>query len=101
MMFGFGDDRKPQAESVQLLEDMVIDYVRSLLQQAQHASELRVRGTKKSDKISERDLLFVLRKDRRRRERVVEILDVYEELKAARGGADDAEKLDKIEEVYD
>ena len=99
MMFGFGDDRQPQAESVQLLEDMVVDYVQTLLQHAQQASEHRTRGTKRAGeaKVRERDLLFVLRKDCRRQERIVELLEVWKEVKAARGVGDDPKGLDKLE----
>mmetsp|Transcript_35302 Transcript_35302/g.92648 ORF Transcript_35302/g.92648 Transcript_35302/m.92648 type:complete len:197 (-) Transcript_35302:381-971(-) len=100
MMFGFGDDRQPQAESVQLLEEMVVDYIRGLLQQAQQTCEHRVRGARKAGseaKVRDRDLLFVLRKDRRRHERVIELLEVWKEVKAARGGAEDPKALDRLE----
>ena len=106
MMFGFGDDRHPQTETVELLEDMVIDYVRQLLQKAQEVSEHRELGSKKAAKakVRDRDLLFVLRKDRRRYERAVELLDVWKEVKAARSSGDatlDAKALDKLDGSLD
>lgn len=102
MMFGFGDDRQPQEESVQLLEDMTVDYIQRLLQKAQETCEYRTRGAKKAGeaKVRDRDLLFVLRKERRRHERVVELLEVWKEVKAARGtGNDDPKALDKLESL--
>jgi transcription initiation factor TFIID subunit 13 len=31
MMYGFGDDENPYTESVELLEDMVIQYVQNMV----------------------------------------------------------------------
>lgn len=31
MMYGFGDDQNPYSESVDLLEDLVIDYVNEMV----------------------------------------------------------------------
>ena len=31
MMFGFGDDKNPYTESVDLLEDLVIDYINEMV----------------------------------------------------------------------
>ena len=91
MMYGAGDDRQPQSESVELLEEMVEDYVRDILQQAQEACEYRLRSSGKADdaKIRDRDLLFVLRKQRRKHERAIELLEVWKEVKAARGTVDE------------
>ena len=41
MMYGFGDDKQPLARSVQLVEELVVDYVHQVLNQAQAACELR------------------------------------------------------------
>lgn len=32
MMYGFGDDRNPYTESVELLEDLVIEYITEMVQ---------------------------------------------------------------------
>lgn len=94
MMYGFGDDRQPQAQTVQLMEDMVVDYVQKLLQQATAASEARQRGARRAGevRVRDRDLLFALRKDPRRYERVQELLEVWKEVKAARGSLDAFER---------
>ena len=85
MMYGFGDVPRPQPESVQLLEDMLMDYLQLFLQQANAACEERNRGSSSAPKIRERDLLFVLRKDPRRHARVQELLEAYEIVKNTRG----------------
>ena len=50
------------------------------------AAEERARSTRSggTSRIKERDLLFVLRKDRKRLHRVLELLEVFEELLAGR-----------------
>ena len=45
-----------------------------------------------STRVKERDLIFALRKDPRRQQRVAELLEVWKEVKAARGSIDDLEK---------
>ena len=94
MMYGFGDDRKPLKLSVHLMEELVVDYVYSVLSQAQGACEQRQRGARGGGarQVKERDLLFAFRKDRRRQERVRELLEVWKEVKAARGNPADLEK---------
>lgn len=85
MMYGFGDDRQPLAQTVHLMEELVIDYVYSVLHQAQLACEQRQRATRGGGgrHIKERDLLFALRKDRARQDRVQEILEVWKEVRQA------------------
>ena len=105
MMYGFGDDRQPLARSVELMEDLVIDYVHQLLQRAQVACETRTQqqGRKKAAanaaRVHERDLIFALRKDPRRKQRVEELLKVYDELIRTREGQDTARDLDDLENV--
>lgn len=85
MMYGFGDDRQPLAQSVLLMEDLVVDYVHSVLHQSQLACEQRQRTLRSGGggQIKERDLLFALRKDRAKKERVHEILEVWKEVRKA------------------
>ena len=92
MMYGFGDDRQPLSGSVALMEEMVVDYVCTVLHQAQGACEQRQRNGRGSGGRSqgkERDLLFAFRKDKRRSDRVEEVLEVWKEVKRARGSVDD------------
>lgn len=87
MMYGHGDARTPLPQTVHLMEDLVVDYITEILRQATAAAEQRNRATRgtSSTRVKERDLLFVLRKDHKRLDRVLSLLEVYEEQKAARG----------------
>jgi len=87
MMYGFGDDRQPQAQSVQLMEDYVLDYVYLLLHQATMASEERQRRARRAGevRVKDQDLLFALRKNRKQSERAREVLEVWKEIEEARG----------------
>ncbi len=71
MMHGFGDDREPLQESVDLIEQMVVDYMVTLVRQA-----LRVSSTK----LKTEDLLFAVRKDRPKYERAQTLLKINREL---------------------
>jgi len=87
MMFGFGDVANPLPQSTQLMEDLVTDYVQQILHKASAVSEERHRQLKRgteSLRVRERDLLFVLRKDQKRYNRVNELLKAWEEQKEAR-----------------
>lgn len=96
MMYGFGDDKQPVKRSVELLEELAVDYVYQLLHRAQSAAEHRHKGVRSGGggaaRVQERDLIFALRKDARRQQRVEELLEVWKEVKAARGSVDDLEK---------
>ena len=81
MMYGFGDSSQSLPQSVHLMEDMVVDYLQQMLQQAHTACEDRQRSLRRAGaeaKVKERDLLFVVRKDPRRHRRVQELLEVYQ-----------------------
>lgn len=77
MMYGFGDDPDPLPETVDLMEDIVVEYVTDMVHKSQ-AVALR-RG-----KLSIEDILFCVRKDPRKFTRVRELLAMSEELKRAR-----------------
>eukprot|EP00126_Sphaerothecum_destruens_P003710 Sdes_comp17485_c0_seq1m6721 len=77
MMYGFGDHTNPLPESVSLMEDIVIDYIGEIVSKAQLASG-------KSMRITTEDLLFVIKKDRKKYSRVRNLLYMNEELKRAR-----------------
>lgn len=87
MMFGFGDDPHPLPQTTALAEDLVVDYLERVLHQAAGAAAERSRHVRRGaevPRVKERDLLFVLRKDKRRLQRAQELLEVYEEQKEAR-----------------
>ena len=87
MLYGFGDVRTPLPQTVQLMEDLVVDYISQILRKARSVAEERSLYTKGGGavKVKERDLLFVMRKDRKRLTRALELLEVHEEIKRDRG----------------
>lgn len=88
MMYGFGDSRKPVAASVRLMEDIIFDYLHQVVHRACIASEERQRSSGKASsgevRLKEKDLLFVLRKEPQKRERVQEILDLLHDIEMAK-----------------
>ncbi|CAG9803133.1 unnamed protein product [Chironomus riparius] len=82
MMYGFGDDQNPYTESVDLLEDLVIEFITELTHKA---SEIR----NKSGKVQCENIIFLVRKDPRKYARVRDLLTMNEELKKARKAFDE------------
>ena len=81
MMYGFGDDQNPYTESVDLLEDLVIEFI---TETTQKALEIGRQGRVTID-----DLVYLIRKDARKYLRVKELLTMNEELKKARKAFDE------------
>lgn len=81
MMFGFGDDRNPFTESVDLLEDLVIEFITEITHKA---SEIG-----KSGKVQKEMIFLLARKDQRKFARVRDLLTMNEELKKARKAFDE------------
>jgi transcription initiation factor TFIID subunit 13 len=82
MMYGFGDVPNPAPESVDLLEELVIEFVTEMTQKAMQVSAKR-------GKLQMEDLIFLIRKDKKKYDRVAELLRMHEELKRARKAFDD------------
>ncbi|KAG5684685.1 hypothetical protein PVAND_013902 [Polypedilum vanderplanki] len=81
MMYGFGDDQNPFTESVDLLEDLVIEFITEITHKA---SEIG-----KTGKVQVEDIVFLVRKDQRKYARVKDLLTMNEELKKARKAFDE------------
>lgn len=79
-MFGFGDDQVPFTESVDLLEDLVVEYITEMTLKAM---EVGKRG-----KVHVEDIVFLIRKDPKKYARVKDLLTMNEELKKARKAFD-------------
>lgn len=102
-MYGFGDDPQPFAESVELLEDLVLQYITDMvcissevkmctlfwLFQTLQATDI---GSNKQGRIVVNDILYLLRHDPRKYARVKELLSMNEELKRARKAFDEPAK---------
>mmetsp|Transcript_22774 Transcript_22774/g.54520 ORF Transcript_22774/g.54520 Transcript_22774/m.54520 type:complete len:144 (+) Transcript_22774:164-595(+) len=77
MMYGFGDSEHPLQRTVDLVEDILIEYITEFVHTAMdHAS--------KTGKVQKEDLLFQIRKDPRKFNRAMELLMMDERIKEAR-----------------
>ena len=76
MMHGFGDDSTPYEETVDLIEELAVDFISEMTLKAMEVG--------KSGKISEKDIEFLVRKDSRKLARLEELLQMNEELKIMR-----------------
>ena len=76
MMHGFGDDPNPYSETVDLVEDLVMDFVTEMTFKAMEVG--------KSGKVHVNDIIFLIRKDPKKYRRVKELLMMNEELNKAR-----------------
>ncbi|XP_064602772.1 transcription initiation factor TFIID subunit 13-like [Liolophura sinensis] len=81
MMYGFGDDQNPYTESVDLLEDLVIEYISEMTKKALE--------TGRTGRIAVEDIIFLIRKDPKKYSRVKELLTMNEELRKARKAFDE------------
>ncbi|XP_053208676.1 transcription initiation factor TFIID subunit 13-like [Panonychus citri] len=81
MMYGFGDDQNPYTESVDLLEDLVIQYIAEVTHKAMELG--------RSGKVAVEDIMFLMRKDKRKYSRIKDLLFMNEELKKARKAFDE------------
>ncbi|KAK2158770.1 hypothetical protein LSH36_164g04045 [Paralvinella palmiformis] len=81
MMYGFGDVQVPYIESVDILEDLVIEFI---IEMTRKCMEVGRQG-----KISVEDIIFLVRKDPKKFSRVKELLLMNEELRRARRAFDE------------
>ncbi|XP_065837733.1 transcription initiation factor TFIID subunit 13-like [Oscarella lobularis] len=81
MMYGFGDDPNPYAESVDLLEDIVVEFITE--------TTLKALSVGKKGRVHVEDIIFLIRKDPKKYTRVKELLMMNEELKKARKAFDE------------
>lgn len=76
MMYGFGDTDDPLQETAELVEDMTIDYITNFAHRAMEVSARRGR-------LQTEDLLYLIRNDEKKLQRVNELLDMNVQLKQA------------------
>ncbi|KAI9599272.1 transcription initiation factor IID, 18kD subunit-domain-containing protein [Syncephalis fuscata] len=77
MMFGFGDVPHPDLDTVNVLEEMVVDYITDMCHQASRLSSNK-------SKVTVEDFKYVLRHDAKKLARVEELIRMSEDIKAAR-----------------
>ncbi len=78
MMFGFGDEQAPRADSVRLMEELVLGYMTSVVTKA-----TEVANTYRRDRPDVTDIKFIIRKDRRKLKRVRYLLEMKAEIHKA------------------
>ncbi len=76
MMHGFGDDPNPYNETVDLVDDLVVEFITEM--------SLKAMEVGKKGKIHVEDLLFLIRRDPKKYARVRDLLQMNEELKQAK-----------------
>ncbi|XP_013790137.1 transcription initiation factor TFIID subunit 13-like [Limulus polyphemus] len=81
MMYGFGDDQNPYTETVDLLEDLVIEFITNITHKAMEVG--------RTGRVHVEDIVFLVRKDPRKYSRVKDLLTMNEELKKARKAFDE------------
>jgi len=80
-LYGFGDDPNPYTETVNLVEELVIQYITEVTKAALDFG--------KPGKISLEDLAYVIRNDKRKATRAKELIYLDHEIKKARKGIED------------
>lgn len=86
MMYGYGDSDQPLPETVDLVEDIVVDYVTTMMHKAMDESSKR-------GKLTTEDLVYLVRKDPRKYGRVKELLFMNEEIKKAKRAFEQDDEL--------
>ena len=83
MMYGFGDDKNSYAESVNVMEDLVVHFITEATKKCMDIG--------RNGKVSVHDLLFLVRKDKQKYSRILELLQMNEELRNARKAFNETE----------
>jgi len=81
MMYGFGDDQNPYTETVDMLEDLVIQFISEIAHKAMEIG--------RPQRVSVEDVMHLVRRDPRKYARVKDLLIMNEELKKARKAFDE------------
>jgi len=87
MMYGFGDDQNPYSESIDLLEDLVIEFITEMTKKAMDIG--------RPGRITVEDIIYLIRKDSKKFSRVKELLLMSEALRKARKAFDEGKYASK------
>jgi len=79
MQYGYGDDESPLQETVDLMEDILLQYISSVVSRAAATASDTLKP-----RLDERDVLFVVRKDPAKFARVKELLLLQQVIRDAR-----------------
>lgn len=78
MMSGFGDHQNPRADTVRLMEELVLDYMTALV-----AKSTEVAHANRRERPDVTDVKFVIRKNKKKLARVRYLLEMKAEIKKA------------------
>lgn len=78
MMSGFGDNQNPRADTVRLMEELVLDYMTALV-----AKSTEVAHANRRERPDVTDIKFVIRKNKKKLDRVRYLLEMKAEIKKA------------------
>lgn len=81
MLYGFGDDKNPYTETVEFLEDLVMEFITDMTHKCMDIG--------RPGRVMVEDIIFLVRKHPRMYARVRELLTMNEELKKARKAFDE------------
>jgi len=81
LLYGFGDDENPYTETVDMLEDLLIEFITETTHKCMEIG--------RTGRIQVEDIIFLVRKDPKKYSRVKELLTMNEELKKARKAFDE------------
>lgn len=81
MAYGFGDDQNPYTESVDMLEDLVIQFI--------HEIAVKAMDIGRPGRVAVEDVMHLVQRDPRKYARVKDLLLMNEELKKARKAFDE------------
>ena len=81
MMVGFGDDKNPYTESIELIEELVIDFVTDIT--------LKAMNVGKPGRVTYEDIMYLIRTDSKKSQRVKELMAMNEEIKKAKRAFDE------------
>lgn len=79
LVFGFAGDERPQRDTVDLLNDMTVDFISRVTAQAANYS--RARGTG----LTVESVMYPIRGDARRLKRINELVEAHDKIKRLRG----------------
>lgn len=84
MMHGFGDDPNPYSDTVELVEELVIQFITE--------TSLKAMDVGKNGRVHVNDIIFIIRKDRKKYSRVKDLLTMKEQIdKAKKAFSEDSE----------
>jgi transcription initiation factor TFIID subunit 13 len=84
MLFGFGDDKNPLKESVELLENIAFDYIKEMTKKLVELTDQKYKKINKEKEFLLKDFVFLIKKDKKKYAKIKYLLIMRKKLKEAR-----------------